>query len=651
MAGLAYIGKYLVKKVPQTILLIIALVFVVISTYYQVETPIKMGDSITALSNYSLVESVQSTRADSVKKFNEATHQNLTEEEYIEFLKGMSDEDLAAMISKSGTFDPKEVESKTGFTIKELLTSDVITYKEAFEKTIIIFAWYITLATIASFVFSMAMSYVASVAQNYMKFDLFKKLQRLAVRFFDQSNDGDVLSVFTNDIDNISNMITQASVQILSSIFLLIFTTYTMLKQEWNLGLMIIGLGVLLLLTILGLVLKARKYVSAQQAKLGELNGYIDERISGQRVIITNGLEEETVKNFEPFNEMYRKTSTLGQIYSGMLTPIIQGFALLAVSVIILFGSKMAIDNIIEIGVLVTFVQFAQRFFQPFQQIAAQYSIVQLAISGADRVEQILHEPEDVTTAPDAVDFVDLKEGVRLNGLTFGYDVGKTILKDVSLDVEVGKMVAVVGPTGSGKTTIMNLLNRFYNVEDNMILYDGVDINHIKIDSLRRNVGIVLQDSVLFTGTIRDNIVYGKKDATDEEVTAAAKMSNIHDYIMGLSDGYETIVSDSGSVLSTGQKQLISIARTILKNPKLLILDEATSNVDTVTEAKIQHAMDNVISDRTSFVIAHRLKTILNADLILVLKDGEIIQRGTHDELVHQEGLYSDLYNNQFVFE
>lgn len=651
MAGLAYIGKYLVKKVPQTILLIIALVFVVISTYYQVETPIKMGDSITALSNYSLVESVQSTRADSVKNFNEATHQNLTEEEYIEFLKGMSDEDLAAMISKSGTFDSKEVESKTGFTIKELLTSDVITYKEAFEKTIIIFAWYITLATIASFVFSMAMSYVASVAQNYMKFDLFKKLQRLAVRFFDQSNDGDVLSVFTNDIDNISNMITQASVQILSSIFLLIFTTYTMLKQEWNLGLMIIGLGVLLLLTILGLVLKARKYVSAQQAKLGELNGYIDERISGQRVIITNGLEEETVKNFEPFNEMYRKTSTLGQIYSGMLTPIIQGFALLAVSVIILFGSKMAIDNIIEIGVLVTFVQFAQRFFQPFQQIAAQYSIVQLAISGADRVEQILHEPEDVTTAPDAVDFVDLKEGVRLNGLTFGYDVGKTILKDVSLDVEVGKMVAVVGPTGSGKTTIMNLLNRFYNVEDNMILYDGVDINHIKIDSLRRNVGIVLQDSVLFTGTIRDNIVYGKKDATDEEVTAAAKMSNIHDYIMGLSDGYETIVSDSGSVLSTGQKQLISIARTILKNPKLLILDEATSNVDTVTEAKIQHAMDNVISDRTSFVIAHRLKTILNADLILVLKDGEIIQRGTHDELVHQEGLYSDLYNNQFVFE
>lgn len=651
MAGLAYIGKYLVKKVPQTILLIIALVFVVISTYYQVETPIKMGDSITALSNYSLVESVQSTRADSVKNFNEATHQNLTEEQYIEFLKGMSDEDLAAMISKSGTFDPKEVESKTGFTIKELLTSDVITYKEAFEKTIIIFAWYITLATIASFVFSMAMSYVASVAQNYMKFDLFKKLQRLAVRFFDQSNDGDVLSVFTNDIDNISNMITQASVQILSSIFLLIFTTYTMLKQEWNLGLMIIGLGVLLLITILGLVLKARKYVSAQQAKLGELNGYIDERISGQRVIITNGLEEETVKNFEPFNEMYRKTSTLGQIYSGMLTPIIQGFALLAVSVIILFGSKMAIDNIIEIGVLVTFVQFAQRFFQPFQQIAAQYSIVQLAISGADRVEQILHEPEDVTTAPDAVDFVDLKEGVRLNGLTFGYDEGKTILKDVSLDVEVGKMVAVVGPTGSGKTTIMNLLNRFYNVEDNMILYDGVDINHIKIDSLRRNVGIVLQDSVLFTGTIRDNIVYGKKDATDEEVTAAAKMSNIHDYIMGLSDGYETKVSDSGSVLSTGQKQLISIARTILKNPKLLILDEATSNVDTVTEAKIQHAMDNVISDRTSFVIAHRLKTILNADLILVLKDGEIIQRGTHDELVHQEGLYSDLYNNQFVFE
>ncbi|MGL5041500.1 MAG: ABC transporter ATP-binding protein [Culicoidibacterales bacterium] len=651
MSGLLYIGTYLVKKVPQTVSLVVALIFVIISTYYQVETPIKMGQSITALSNYSLVESIQSTRGASVEAFNTATGQNLSEAEYVEMLKGMSEADINKMAAQSGSINPQELEKKTGFTLKELLTSETITYQTRFNETLVVFSWYIMLTALASFIFSMCMSYVAAVSQNYMKFELFEKLQKLAIRFFDKSNDGEILSVFTNDIDNISNMITQASVQILSSLFLLLFTTVTMLREEFNLGLIIIVLGVVLLVTLLGIVMRAKKYVSQQQTRLGEMNGYIDEKISGQKVIITNGLEEATVSGFSAFNEAYCKTSTLGQTYSGMLAPIIQGFTLLAVSLIILFGSKMAIDQVIEIGVLVTFVQFAQRFFQPFQQIAAQYSVVQLAISGADRVEAILVESEDVVTAADAVDYQPLKQGVKLNGLTFGYDRDIPVLRDVTIDVEVGKMVAVVGPTGSGKTTIMNLLNRFYNVEDNMILYDGVDINHLTVNSLRQNIGIVLQDSVLFTGTIRENIIYGNKDATEDELISAAKLANIHDYITTLPDGYSTHVMDSGSVLSTGQKQLVSIARTILTNPDLLILDEATSNVDTVTEARIQRAMDNVIANRTSFVIAHRLKTILNADIILVLKDGQIIQRGTHDELVKQEGLYSDLYNNQFVFE
>lgn len=651
MNGLKYIGRYLVKKVPQTVFLIIALIFVLISTYFQVETPVKMGESITALTNYSLVESVQKSRPDMVAGFNKATGQNLTEQQYVEMVKSMDDAELNKMFENSKTVDPVEIKKKTGFTVKELITSDPITYSNRFNDTIFIFSWYIALTAIASFVFSMSMTYVASIAQNYMKFDLFKKLQRLAINFFDKSDDGDVLSVFTNDIDNISNMITQASVQIVSSVFLLIFTTVTMLRQDASLGMIIISLGILLFFLLIGIVLRARKYVSAQQTKLGEMNGYIDEKISGQRVIITNGLEEDTVEKFEPFNEAYCKTSTLGQTYSGMLTPIIQGFSLLAISFIILFGSKMAIENVIEVGMLVTFVQFAQRFFQPFQQIAAQYSVVQLAISGADRVEVILHEKEDVLSAPDAIPYKKLEKGVRLNGLTFGYDPNNTILKNVSLDVEVGKMIAVVGPTGSGKTTIMNLLNRFYNVEDDMILYDGVDVNRISIDTLRENIGIVLQDSVLFTGTLRENIKYGRHTATEEEMIEAAKSANIHDYILSLEQGYDTYVREASSVLSTGQKQLVSIARTILTNPDLLILDEATSNVDTVTEARIQKAMDNVIKNRTSFVIAHRLKTILNADVILVLKDGEIIQRGSHTELVKQPGLYSELYNNQFVFE
>ncbi|MGL4588624.1 MAG: ABC transporter ATP-binding protein [Mycoplasmatales bacterium] len=651
MKGLKYIGRYLVAKVPQTIWLIIALIAVGVSTYFQVETPVRMGESINYLTNYSLVTQIQSTRADTVKALNEKTHQNMSEADFVQMLKDMDDTKVNELIGESTDINPQDVEKQTGFTMKELLTDDVLTFKDTFIKSMMTFSWFIIIGSFAQFIFSLAMSYVAAVAQNLMKFDLFKKLQRLAIRFFDKSDDGDVLSVFTNDIDNISNMITQASVQIISSICLLIAITYTMYQQNADLATMIVGLGVMLLILIAGIALRAKKYVNQQQTKLGKLNGFIDERISGQRVIITNGLEEQTIRNFTPFNDAYRETSTLGQMYSGMLTPVIQGFTLLGTAVIILFGSRMAIDNVIQIGVLVTFIQFTTNFFQPFQQIASQYSIVQLAISGAERVTKILDEVEDITTAKDAVDFQDLKQGVQLNNLNFGYEEGQKILKNVSIDVEVGKMIAVVGPTGSGKTTIMNLLNRFYNVEDGMIKYDGVDINQIKVDSLRRNIGIVLQDSVLFSGTIRENIVYGKKDATEEEMIHAAKLANIHDYVIGLEKGYDTYVTDSSSVLSTGQKQLISIARTILTDPNLLILDEATSNVDTVTEARIQKAMDNVIHNRTSFVIAHRLKTILNADTILVLKDGEIIQSGSHDELVHQPGLYSELYHNQFVFE
>lgn len=660
MKGLKYIGRYLFRKVPQSIVVFIALVAVIVSTYFQVETPVKMGESITALSNYALVQSIQSNTDEALQKAvdanNAATGQNLSLEEFKMQLNALSDEQFNAIMtqansSSSSSIDPSQVEAKTGFTLKELILGDVVTYDDLFQESLKSFLFFILLGTLATFVFSLSMAYVGTIASHYMRTDLFKKLQRLAIKFFDTSNDGDVLSIFTNDIDNIANLINQAMVQVISSLFLLISITYTMLKNQFTLGMIVLVLGGILLIFVASIMIRARKYVSQQQKKLGEMNGYIDEKISGQRVIITNGLEEETIKNFLPFNEAYRETSTKGQTYSGLLVPVIQGFALLSTALIILFGSRMAIDQVIEVGVLITFVQFSQRFFQPFNQISAQYSVIQLAISGAERVDNVLGEIEDVVTRKDAVEFSDVKKMVRLNNLHFGYDLEQEILKGISLDVEVGKMVAVVGPTGSGKTTIMNLLNRFYNVENDMIYYDDVDINDISVDSLRQNVGIVLQDSVLFTGTIRDNINYGNKNASESEIKAAAKLANIHDYIMSLDDGYDTIVSDSGSVLSTGQKQLISIARTILTNPKLLILDEATSNVDTVTEAKIQAAMDNVINNRTSFVIAHRLKTILNADVILVLQDGKIIQKGSHDELVHQDGLYSDLYHNQFVFE
>lgn len=639
MKGVGYIFQYLHKTVGQTITLIIAIVAVIGATYFSVEMPVKMGESITALSNYSLISQIREEN-------------DFANSEQAEFLKDLSNDELKDVLA---TQDPdtdfSEIESQTGLELKELFFGEVKEYEEAFYDTLKLFILNTAGIVVSFLVFSLSMVYVSTIASKYMRGELFRKLQNLAIKFFDSSNDGDVLSRFTNDIDNVSNMINQAGVQLLSSLFLLIAVTYRMLKEEFDLGIIVVGLGVILIIIITFIANKARKYVSVQQEKLGELNGYIDEKIAGQRIIITNGLEEEVIKGFEPFNENYKQTSILGQTYSGMLAPTINGFRLIAIALIILFGSRMAIDGVIQVGMLVTFIQFSQSFFQPFQQMAAQYSVVQLAVSGAERVGEVLEEEEDVVSRKEAVELKPIEKSLKLNNLTFGYEEGNNVLKNVNIEVYKNRMVALVGPTGSGKTTIMNLLNRFYNVEDDMIYYDDIDINNIDVASLRKNVGIVLQDSVLFNGTLFENIAYGKDDVTMEEVVEVAKLANIHDYILTLKDGYDTVVNEQSSVLSTGQKQLISIARTILTDPMLLILDEATSNVDTVTEEKIQAAMDNVVANRTSFVIAHRLKTILSADLILVLKDGEIIQHGNHKELVNQEGLYKELYTNQFVFE
>ncbi len=639
MRGFNFILKYMYRITSQKIILFISICAVIVATHFNTQVPLKLGESLTELSQYGIVYSAQNSLKEQATDFDPSLLANLSEEEIVMMMEQMNPE-----------FDSEAVEENTGLTVKELLTGDPEEYKQDFYDELFIAVRYIGIAAFLMLVFSMALVYISAVASFYIRKHLFVKLQRLAIKFFDSSNDGDVLSRFTNDIDNISNLINQGGVQIVSSIFMFIFVTYNMLKEQLRLGLIILLLGAVLIVIIAFVARKAMIYVSVQQEKLGDLNSYIDEKIAGQRVIITNGLEEETIKNFHPVNNEYRDKAILGQTYSGMLTPIINGFSLLTIALVILFGSRMAIENIIQIGTLVTFVQLAQRFFQPFQTFAAQYNVFQLAVSSAKRVEEILDEREDISSRTNAKELTPLKDSIKLSNLTFAYDK-EPVLKNVDIEVYANRMVALVGPTGSGKTTIMNLLNRFYNVEDGMIYYDDVDINDIAVDSLRRNVGIVLQDSVLFNGTIYDNIAYGKQDATKEEVIEAAKLANLHDYIVTLEDGYDTIVDNQSSVLSTGQKQLVSIARTILTDPMLLILDEATSNVDTVTEARIQKAMENVIKNRTSFVIAHRLKTILHADLILVLKDGEIIQYGNHNELVNKEGLYSELYNNQFVFE
>ncbi|MGY3778551.1 ABC transporter ATP-binding protein [Isobaculum melis] len=523
-----------------------------------------------------------------------------------------------------------------------------------FVHIILLLILFYVLSSIATFIQSMLMTQVTGKATNRMRIGLFSKLEKLTIRFFDSHNDGEILSRFTSDLDNISNTLNQALIQVMSNVALMIGVLIMMFRANAQLAWVTIASVPFAIIIATVIIQKAAKYVDLQQDSIGELNGYMDEKISGQKIIITNGLEEETVAGFLGHNEAVKKATYKGQVYSGLLFPVMQGMSLVNTAIVIFFGGWFALngslDRSVALGLIVMFVQYSQQFYMPLTQISSQYSMLQLAVTGARRLMDVFDETEE----PDAVGgstFKGISEEVLLDHVSFSYNEGTPILKDVSIQVKKGEMVALVGPTGSGKTTVMNLLNRFYDVDKGNISFDGTDIRHLTLASLREHVGIVLQDSVLFSGTIRDNIAFGKPEATMDEVMAAAKQAHIHDFIMELEQQYETEVSDENNIFSTGQKQLISIARTIITNPSLLILDEATSNVDTVTESKIQKAMDNVISGRTSFVIAHRLKTILNADRIVVLKNGEVIESGSHADLLDEDGFYAELYRSQFVFE
>lgn len=507
---------------------------------------------------------------------------------------------------------------------------------------------------IASFIAWMVMSKFTANATNDMRENLFAKFQRMLIRYFDTHQDGKLLSLFNSDLDNIFNALNNAIFEIISQGTLLIGTIIMMFIVNPVMACFTIATTPFILIISLVIMKKARIYLDKQQDKISDLNGYVNEQINGEKVIITNGLQKESVQNFKKYNNDVRSAMFKGQFYSGMLFPLLQGISLLNLAIVIGGGAWLIVSGQVSgavgLGLIVAFVEYSQTYFQPLTQLTSIYSMTQLALTGARRLATV-EEQDEEDTVPNGKVLQGIEKGVKLENVHFGYNADKEILHGVSIDVDKGKSVAVVGPTGSGKTTIMNLINRFYDVNSGKITFDGVDVRDITLESLRNNVGIVLQDSVLFTGTVEENIKYGKPTASREEVIAAAKEANIHDFIMTLPEGYDTQVSEENSVFSTGQKQLISIARTILTDPEFLILDEATSNVDTVTEAKIQKAMDAVIAGRTSFVIAHRLKTILNSDKIVVLKDGNVIEEGNHDELIKKRGFYYGLYTNQMAFE
>lgn len=567
-------------------------VVTMLSTYFQVKAPVYMGQAITELSRYL------------GDVMNPATH--------------------------------------------------AIASKTPFYNALIAMMICFTLSAGTMFISSFLSSRISAKTSGQMRIGLFGKLQRMTIKYFDTHQDGKILSLFTSDLDNIFNAMNQAIFELLSQAILYIGVIWMMFGQNVKLAWVTMASTPLAILVAGFVIMQARKNINKQQEAIGEMNGYINEQINGEKVIITQGLQQASVAGFLPYNEKVKQATFKGQVYSGLLFPLMQGLSLLNLAIVIFFGSWLVVhdgmDKAVGLGLIVVFVNYSQEYYQPITQITSIYNMLQLAMTGAQRLSDVHDQPEEVSPK-DGQQLTNLKHEVALNDVHFGYQPDKEILHGVSIDVKKGQMVALVGPTGSGKTTIMNLLNRFYDVTGGSVTFDGVDVRQLDLKSLRDHVGIVLQDSVLFTGTVADNIKFGRPTASDDDMIDAAKQANIHDFIMSLPDGYQTTVNDESSVFSTGQKQLLSIARTILTNPDFLILYEATSNVDTVTEARIQAAMDNVIAGRTSFVIAHRLKTILGADKIVVLKDGKVIEEGTHDELVAENGFYAELYHNQMVFD
>jgi ATP-binding cassette subfamily B multidrug efflux pump len=478
--------------------------------------------------------------------------------------------------------------------------------------------------------------------------DLFVKLQALPLRFFDQRAHGDLMSRLTNDVENVNQVLADGVVQVVSGVLSMIGVAAVML---WINPL----LAVVSLLSISLMTLTLNRWIAprmragfrTQQASLGTLNGLIEETITGQRVVKAYHREPVVIAQFDASNRELRQAATRAQIFAGFIGPMMNCVNNLGLAIVAGFGGWMAVQGLATVGTIASFITFSRQFGRPLNELATLYGAIQSAIAGAERVFMVIDEPPEVD-APDAQPLAQIRGAVVFDDVSFAYDAEVPVLKHVGLEATPGQIVALVGPTGAGKTTIVNLLTRFYEIDSGQISIDGQDIRLIKKEDLRRQLGIVLQDTFLFAGTVIDNIRYGRLDATDDQVIAAAKLANADQFIHRLPQGYATPLSERGSNLSQGQRQLLAIARALLADPSILILDEATSSVDTRTEQHIQEAMLRLMAGRTSFVIAHRLSTIRDADQILVIDRGEIVERGTHAELLARQGFYARLYASQF---
>lgn len=523
----------------------------------------------------------------------------------------------------------------------------------------IVSAFYIG-ASLFSFIQSKIMVSIAYKTTNIIRKDLFDHLQTLPLKYFDSKTHGEIMSRFTNDVDNIQMMLEQTITQFISSIFTFVSIVTMMIVLKWQLFIVALVFLVIMIFNSINIAKHTKKYFTAQQEALGAMNGNIEETIEGMKIVKVFNHEAEANTEFDGLNEKYRKVATNANFYSGIMGPCSTGINNALYATIALSGGILVLVSSLDVGTFFTFLSYTKQFRQPIDQIMNQMNNIFSALAGAERVFEIMDMEREVDNGTVTLSEEKTAEGkkwfwldgnkripvegrVVFENVDFGYVPEKQVLKNINLYANPGQKIAFVGSTGAGKTTITNLINRFYDIQDGTITYDGIDIKRIKKDDLRRSLAIVLQDTHMFTGTIMDNIRYGRLDATDEECIEAAKLASAHSFIRRLPEGYNTVITGDGGNLSQGQRQLLAIARAAVADPPVMILDEATSSIDTRTELHIEHGMDRLMIGRTVFVIAHRLSTVRNSNAIMVLENGEIIERGSHSDLLELKGRYYEL--------